>query len=220
MIVLDCAQGSPEWVNARLGIPTASRFDDVLTPKTLKLAEGRRKYMHELLAEWMLGAPLDQAETEWMQHGTFMEPQAVAWYEFHKGIDTTAVGFVKRDDGRVGCSPDRLVGEDGGLEVKCRGAKAHVACLLGDDPALVTQVQGGLWICERDWWDVLGYHERMPPVLVRVGRDEKVIAALSAALDQFCDELDEAKRKIEALGPVGRTDSLEALLTASLELVK
>jgi hypothetical protein len=220
VIVHDCVQGSPEWVQVRVGIPTASRFDDVLTPKTLKLAEGRKKYMHELLAEWMTGAQLDQAETEWMQHGRFMEPQAVAWYEFHKGIDTTPVGFVLRDDKLVGCSPDGLVGDDGGLEVKCRGAKAHIACLLGDDPAHSTQVQGCLWLCERDWWDVLGYHENMPPVLVRVRRDEKIIAALSAALDQFTDELAEAKRKITALGPVGRTESLEALLTASLELVK
>ena len=219
MIVLDCVQGSPEWVDARLGIPTASRFDDILTPKTLKLAAARTKYMHELLAEWMTGAQLDQVETEWMQHGTFMEPQAVAWYELQRGIDTTAVGFVLRDDKLVGCSPDRLVGSDGGLEIKCRGAKAHVACLLGEDVAATTQVQGGLWLCERDWWDVLGYHENMPPVLTRVGRDEKVIAALKAALDQFTTELAEARQKIEALGVLGRTDSLEALLTASLELV-
>ena len=219
MIVLDCVQGSPEWVQARLGIPTASRFDDILTPKTMKLAEGRKTYMHELLAEWLLGEQLDKAETEWMQHGTFMEPQAVSWYEFHKGIDTTPVGFVLRDDKLVGCSPDRLIGLDGGLEVKCRGAEKQVACLLGKDPALTTQVQGCLWICERDWWDVLGYHERLPPVLTRVGRDEKVIGLLKSALDQFTDELAEARLKITALGALGRTDSLEALLTASLELV-
>ena len=220
MIVLDCLQGSAEWQAARLGIPTASCFDRILTPRTLKLAEGRKGYMHELLAEWMLGAPLDAAETEWMSRGRDMEPEAVAWYEFHRGIDTTAVGFVLRDDKLVGCSPDRLVGTDGGLEVKCRGPKAHVACLLGDDPATTTQVQGNIWICERDWWDVEGYHDQLPPVLTRVGRDEKVISALAAALDQFCDELAEAKRKIEALGSLGRTDSLEALLTASLELVQ
>lgn len=219
MIVLDMQQGSPEWITARLGIPTTSRFDSILTPKTLKLAAGRVGYMHELLAEWMLGAPLDAAETEWMARGKDMEPEAVAWYEFHRGIDTTPVGFVLRDDGLVGCSPDRLVGVDGGLEVKCRGPKAHVACLLGDDPALVTQVQGCLWITEREWWDVLGYHDGLPPVLTRVHRDEKVITALSDALDQFTDELAEAKRKIQALGNLGRTDSLEALLTASLEPV-
>ena len=220
MRILDVQQGSPEWVAARLGLPTASCFDRILTPTTLKLAAGRRGYMHELLAEWMLGAQLDAAETEWMSRGRDMEPDAVAWYEFHRGIDTTQVGFVLRDDGLVGASPDRLVGTDGGLEVKCRGPKAHIACLLGDDPALTTQVQGNLWITERDWWDVLGFHDRLPPVLTRVGRDEKVIAALASAVDQFTDELAEAKRKITALGTLGRTDSLEALLTASLELVQ
>jgi hypothetical protein len=217
--VLDVQQGSLDWQTARLGIPTASRFDKILTPKTLKIAAGRRDYMHELLAESLLGSPLDAADTEWMARGREMEPNAVAWYEFQRGIDTEAVGFVLRDDGLVGCSPDRLVGPDGGLEVKCRGPKAHVACLLGDEPAVTTQVQGCLWLCERDWWDVLGHHENLPPVLTRVHRDEKVIEALAAAVDQFTDELAEARRKIDALGNMGRTDSLESLLAASLELV-
>lgn len=220
MITLDVQQGSQEWVAARLGIPTASRFDSILTPKTLKPAAGRVGYMHELLAEWMLGEQLDAAETEWMSRGRDMEPDAVAWYEFHRGIDTTQVGFVLRDDGKVGCSPDRLVGPDGMLEVKCRGPKAHIACLLGDDPALTTQVQGGLWIAEREWCDQIGYHDQLPPVVTRTYRDEAVIKALSDALEQFLDELAEAKRKIEALGTLGRTDSLQSLLTASLEVVR
>lgn len=219
MIVIDCQQGSVEWLEARLGIPTASRFDNILTPKKMTLAAGRTSYMHELIAERMLGAPLDAADTVWMERGRDMEPEAVAWYEFHRGIDTEPVGFVMRDDRNVGCSPDRLVGTDGGLEVKCRGPKNHVACLLGDEPALWTQVQGNLWITERQWWDVLGYHEDLPPVLIRVERDEKAIKAIASAVSEFTKELAEAWRKIEGLGPLGRTDSLEALLTASLEVV-
>lgn len=220
MIYLDCPQGSPEWHAARLGIPTASNFHRILTPKTLKVAAGRFDYMHELLAESMLGAPLEEVITPAMQYGMLMEPVAVAWYEFQQSVETNTVGFVLRDDRRAGCSPDRLVAASGGLEVKCRGAKAHVACLLGEEPAVPTQVQGCLWVTERDWWDVLGYHERMPAVLTRVGRDEKVIEALAAAVDQFSDELAEARLKVQALGAVGRTDSLQSLLTASLELVK
>ncbi len=149
-----------------------------------------------------------------------MEPEAVAWYELQHGVDTQAVGFVLRDDHSAGCSPDRLVSTDGGLEVKCRGAKNHVACLLGKDAALVTQVQGSLWVTERDWWDVLGYHDNMPSVLKRVGRDETVISAITAAMDQFTTELEEAWAKIEALGGVGRAESLESILALSLELVR
>jgi hypothetical protein len=220
VIVLDVAQGSPEWHRCRLGRPTASNFHKILTPKTLKIAAGRFDYMHELLAEWMLGAPLEEFTTAAMEYGKFMEPVAVAWYEFQHDVKADAVGFVLRDDERVGCSPDRFIGSDGILEVKCRQAKAHVACLLGDEIASPTQVQGNLWVTEREWADVLGYHERMPAALCRVGRDEKFIKALSDAVEQFCDELAEARLKITALGAVGRTDSLESLLTASLELVK
>lgn len=222
MIVLDCVQGSEQWRKSRLGRPTASRFDKIMTPRTLKPTTGRERegYMHELLAEWLTGEPVELFATPAMEYGRLMEPVAVAWYEFQQGIDTTPVGFVLRDDERAGCSPDRLVGADGLLEVKCRQAKAHVACLLGDEIASPTQVQGQLWITEREWADVLGYHERMPAALCRIHRDEKFIKALESAVAQFCAELEEAKQKIAALGPVGRTDSLESLLTASLELVK
>ncbi|HSH45084.1 MAG TPA: hypothetical protein VK966_04470 [Longimicrobiales bacterium] len=36
MIWLDVEQGSGEWEAARLGIPTASQYDRILTAKTLK----------------------------------------------------------------------------------------------------------------------------------------------------------------------------------------
>ena len=34
----DLAQGSEAWLAIRLGIPTASEFDRILTPKKLELA--------------------------------------------------------------------------------------------------------------------------------------------------------------------------------------
>ena len=36
MKVIQCTQGTPDWFEARRGIPTASRFDMILTPKTGK----------------------------------------------------------------------------------------------------------------------------------------------------------------------------------------
>ena len=59
MIVLDCQQGSEEWYRARLGIPTASNFSAIITPKGKPTAsETRTRYLHKLLAEWALGVCL------------------------------------------------------------------------------------------------------------------------------------------------------------------
>lgn len=202
MIVLDCEQGSEEWFKARLGIPTASRFNQIITPKTLKPSSSARGYLHELCAEWLLGEPLDGASSDFMLRGSGMEESAVKFYEFQTDTETTSAGFCLRDDRAVGCSPDRLVGEDGGLEVKCPSAKVHVGYLLnGLDVEYRAQVQGALWITGRAWWDVLSYNPELPPVLMRMERDEEFIGALSAAVEDFLVRLAEAKEALTSHRP-------------------
>ena len=93
MITVECEQGSTQWLNARLGIPTASQFDRILSPKTLKPSASAEGYRHELLAEWLLGEPIDTVNTEWMQRGIELEPRAVQFYEFQRDIETTRIGF-------------------------------------------------------------------------------------------------------------------------------
>jgi len=202
MILLDVAQGSPEWIAARVGIPTASQFGRILTPKTMKLGAGAKTYMMELLAEWMIGAALDGEVTAFMERGTELEDKAVEFYEFQREVETTAVGFCLTDDGRCGASPDRLVGEDGGLEIKCPSATVHVSYLMGDMGKYNAQIQGGMWVTGRQWWDFLSYNPEMPPALVRVERDEEFIGKLADAMETFLDDLDAAKQKMRALGYV------------------
>jgi hypothetical protein len=86
------AQGSAEWRLARMGIPTASSFDRILTPggKPSKSAEG---YMYELLGELMMGRPLDAPKYPWMQRGNDLEEEAANWYEFQSDTETEIVGF-------------------------------------------------------------------------------------------------------------------------------
>ena len=204
MKIVNVVQGSHEWLMARLGKPTASRFDSIMTPSTRKYSKSARSLRNRLLAEEVLGYPLDDVNNEWTHRGTSMEAEAVAWYEFQREVQVERVGFVLRDDERVGASPDGLVGTDGGLEIKCFSAPRHVECLLGDDPAPLTQVQGCMWICQRQWWDVLAYNPSFPPVLIRVQRDEQFVADLDAAVGKFLVDLDNARRKLHGFGPVGR----------------
>lgn len=217
MIVHDVEQGSPEWMQARLGMPTTSQFHRILTPQKLTYAAGAVDYRNQLLAERIIGQPIDEETwSRWMLRGSQLEAEAVAYYELQRDTGVQRVGYVTNDAGTVGCSPDGLVGDDGGLEVKCYGAKHHVSVLLGEDPAKRTQVQGSIWICERDWWDQLAYLPRFPQTLIRTPRDETFIKALASAMEQFLVELARGQKVIDALGPKGRTDSLARLLVKSV----
>lgn len=202
MKIHNVKQNTPEWLQLRLGIPTSSEFHKLLTPKG-KLSEQSQGYMHWLLAEWMLGVPLDSEQTQWMERGGEMEDQAVASYEFERDIATERVGFVTTDDRLIGSSPDRLA-SDGLLEIKCPLAHTHVGYMLNRavDEKYKPQVQGQLYVCEREWVDLQSYYPGLPTVIIRVNRDEKYIENLDAVLKSFVEIMLEARLKLtQQYGP-------------------
>lgn len=131
MIVHNVKQGSLEWQELRLGIPTASNFHRIVTPATCDLSVSCAPYAWHLIAERLLGYPIESPTTALMDRGSALEAEAVKWYEFDRDADAVKVGFMTTDDGRIGASPDRLVGDDGLLEVKCPQANNHVGYVLG-----------------------------------------------------------------------------------------
>ena len=206
MITLDCEQGGQEWLAAHVGIPTASAFDKILTPRTRKPSSSADKYLREKLAEWLTGRTLDESIGQFMQRGNVMEAEAVAFYELTRSVQTEKVGFCLRDDRLVGCSPDRLVGEDGLLEIKCPALTTHIGYLLTDSGLddYACQTQGQLWITGRAWVDVVAYNPELPPAVVRYARDEAFIAALAANVNAFVSRLAEGRQHLLALGCVPR----------------
>lgn len=197
----DVLQGSPEWHALRLGIPTASCFDKIMTPKTMKPSESRVKYAHKLIAEQILGVPLDDASSGFIARGAEQEQDARDYYELKHDCDIEPVGFVTLDNGRVGCSPDGLVGNDGLVEIKVPSAQVHVSYLLDvDGIGYKSQVQGQLWVCEREWCDTLSYNDKMPKALVRQTRDEAFIKALSSHVATFAEYIEQLKELLIARG--------------------
>lgn len=200
MIVLDCVQGSPEWERARLGKPTASAYDRIITPSTLKLSKQAVGYRNQLLAEFILDCPIDWCGQDgWMERGKEMEPEARAYYAMQFDREVTPVGFVLRDDERTGGSPDGLVDEDGGLEIKCPAIHTHIGYMLNPESLAAAyrgQMQGYLYLTGRAWWDILSYNPELPHVCVRVERDEAYIEALDKALNEFLDDLYACREKL------------------------
>lgn len=206
MILHDCEQQSEEWFRLRIGIPTTSEFSKIVTP-TGKLSAQADGYMHWLLAEWICGHPLENPETRWMERGHDLEPQAVKSYEFERDSETEKIGFVTTDDGMIGCSPDRLVGSDGLLEIKCPAPQTHVGYMLNRsvDKAYWPQVQGQLFVTERGWVDIQSYCPGFPTVIIRVERDENYLATLGEALRGFVANLMAARCDLETrYGPFVR----------------
>lgn len=190
MIVHDVIQGSAEWARLRMGIPTASNFEKIITPggKPSKQAEAYRRH---LLAEMLIGLPIDAPKTSWMDRGVEMEDEAVCYYEFERDVAVKKVGFVIDESGLFGASPDRLVGEDGLLEIKCPSPAVHVSYLMADgaDSDYSVQLQGQMLVTGREWVDICSYHPAMPSVIVRVPRDELFIGKLRTALAEFTEAL-------------------------------
>jgi len=131
----------------------------------------------------------------------------------------TEVGFISTDDGTFGGSPDGLVGDDGGVEIKCRNAKHHMACLLGiEDIADRLQVQGYLWLTSRAWWDVVAYNPELPIKIVRTHQDPTVQVAIEKALDFFFADFQKAEEALAKRGDV--IDEDDTLILELVESVK
>lgn len=190
MKIIECEQRSPEWYAARLGLPTASMFDAVMA-QGKKGGESltRRTYMRKLAGEIITGEPMDSYTNQHLERGVAMEPEARDFYSFMTDADLTRVGFIV--NGQKGCSPDSLIGKDGMLEIKTALPHILIGHHLQDEfpSEHKHQCQGALWIAEREWIDIAIYWPKMPLFTKRAYREEKYIAEIATAVEQFNSEL-------------------------------
>jgi hypothetical protein len=192
--LVECDQGTPEWLMARLGLVTASNFKFV-TSGGVGGADSKTKfsYLCALLSERTTGNLVKRYRNAAMEWGTKNEPAARAMYEFETGLEVDQVGFVKNGE-HIGASPDGLVGNDGMIQIKCQESHNHIANLLKQTCPTVhlKQIQGELWICGRLWSDFVSFDPRNPYkdiLIVRVYRDEEFIRKLAAGVNEFVEEL-------------------------------
>jgi hypothetical protein len=197
MKILDVAQRSPEWYAARCGIPTASEFSCIVTSKG-EPSKQRAAYAARLAAEVVAGPDVNQWGGNMdLERGRFLEADARRAYEFMRDATVQEVGFITNDAGTIGCSPDGLVGEDGGLEIKCLNAENHIKVILrhhedpGDCPTdYVAQVQGCLWLTGRKRWDLVFYHHALPTLIWPQRPDPEFHKALAEGIAAVLRERD------------------------------
>jgi hypothetical protein len=212
MIPLDLDQRSEAWQRVRLRIPTASRFDQIILPNG-KPSGKARGYFSEILWQRLTGqsAARDLSRLPAVQYGIAHEDEAAIQFQMIEGKELARIGFCLSDDGRIGCSPDRIiVGANQGVEIKCPEGPTHISNLLaplavpvaGSDPLekYFAQLQGQILICGFDCVHLFSYRPEAPPFLITSQPDLAFLSKLEGLLRQFCDALDRYEEILRHMG--------------------
>ena len=193
MIVSMVEQGSPEWLTERAGRVSASKFGLILTPGGKKTTgETRTKYLCQLAGERISGQPEESFQSEWMARGNEIEPLARDHFERKTGLFVAQVGMVYLDEKRtISCSPDGMIEDDSGLEIKCPKLSTHIGYLRGDalPTTYIPQVQGSMMVTGRETWNFISFHPLVAELHKLVERDVKYCAILREAVEEFDAEV-------------------------------
>jgi len=212
VVIFHMEQGSPEWYEARCGIPTASQFSAVLA--TSAESKVRSRYMRLLAGEIMTGRPMETFSNSSMTRGKMMEPLAIEEYEFERAVEVDRIGFMKRvicdpimGDLVIGCSPDGIV--PGGkrlLEIKTMQPDLLIDLIDSErfPSEHMAQVQGNMLVSGCDIVDLKYYFSGFPRApIFAIERDEKYIARMEDELRKFVFELGKLVERVRNKGRRG-----------------
>lgn len=177
MIIHQMDQQSEEWFDIRKGKMTASNAQAIAAN-----GKGLDTYIHQIVVAKITGVEPEKFNgNRHTERGNELEPEARLSYEIARDVTIEQVGFIEEDE-YVGCSPDGLIGEEGGIEIKSPDDIKYFRLLTGEekvDEAYIWQCQMCLLITKRKWWDLLFYNPnfqksmlivRIEPELVRQER--------------------------------------------------
>lgn len=178
MILVNCMQGSQEWLDARCAAITASRAADAISVLTRKSGDknpgdptsASDKYAYDLAFERISGVPYGEPVKAWtLERGHELEKLARLEYEARTGNLASESGVMLTDDRLFGYSTDGMVGDDGLIEIKCPVDSVKIMEMLTahDVSEYMHQMQLGMWISNRKWCDFIQY----VPALEHCGKD-------------------------------------------------
>ena len=195
MIYTDIKQGSEEWHALRLGKVTASRVVNILPGARGAYLAGRKNYMSELICEVLTGKAADHFVSIPMQWGTDTEPLARTDFEIEMGLMVKEVAFATHptiED--FGASPDGLVGENSGIEIKCPETAQHIDVLLNHKVKRDYRIQMNVnMMCTgRTEWYYVDYDPRLPAklsiVIIPFKKDPVLCAEIEMEVKKFQSE--------------------------------
>lgn len=204
----DDLQRTADWHAARAGKFTGSKFVDLMArhKRTGEKLASWGNLIFQIVVERMTGIQEEGPDSFSLRWGREVEPYAREAYELETGLLVVDSGFVAHPlYPFAGCSPDGLIGNDGGLEMKSpKDSAVHLGRFLTGMPEEIRpQVQGCMWVTGRDWWDFVSYDPRMPEshqlLRIRIARDDAYIAELEANVLEAEAEAQELQLKLERI---------------------
>lgn len=192
-------QGTLAWLALRIGKVTASEMGNLMTPEfELRKGEMPKSYLAEKLAEAWRGKPLPAFGSWATDQGLLLEEEAKPWFALEYNCKIRSVGFIEHDDGLSGCSPDGLIDQDCGLEIKSPSPEMHVKYLLnGVVPKdYVAQVHGSMFVTGYPHWIFCSYRRGFPAFVIEVKRDEEIMAKIGEAVAKFHVDFEAGKKRI------------------------
>lgn len=197
-IINDFEQGSLEWHRARCGLITMSHAKELMTGGRGKTRQG---YIYDMLSERLSGEPVDGFSSIDMEKGNFLEPFAGQAFTRLTGLEIQRVGLVLHDDERIACSPDGLIDENTGIEIKCPKPRQHIRNMFStgiDEYRL--QCHGNMWITGRRHWFIVSFCPWVvdKPIFIKlINRDRSLIKAIELSAVAAANDLD---RLVETVG--------------------
>lgn len=202
MIEVDVKQGTDEWFALKIGMPSASNFNKIITT-TGKPSSQAEKYMYQLAGERITGIKEETYKSVAMEQGNIREDEARKLYQMIKDVDVRQTGVCYKDEKKLFlCSPDGLIADDKLLEIKCPLIHTHISYLLKNElpSEYFCQVQGQLYVTDRESCDFMSYYPGLPPLIINVKRDDKFIKMLDAEMKIFALKLEKIVQKIKNKG--------------------
>lgn len=196
MIIHKMEQRSEAWLQVRAGKITSTSFPTMANGRAATIESLCRKAASQRLS----GKPEEGGYTNAaMDNGIAMEDVARRAYEVDQFVHVRQVGFIELDE-YIGVSPDGLVGDDGGVEIKCPQQTTHLDYLLDRTGAKDLkwipskyrwQIQGALWVTGRQWWDFVSYYPyfqvKTQLLVERITPDDNAFASLEKGA-AYCRE--------------------------------
>jgi hypothetical protein len=193
-IYKDIPQGSPEWFEIRNRKMTASHAQAIGNS-----GKGLESYIIDKMAAVYSCAETESISNKDTERGIELEQYSREMYELETGLAVEQVAFIEMDE-YTGCSPDGLVGEDGGVEIKCLNDTNHFRLILGGeiDSKYMWQIQMSLLVTGRTWWDYVSYNPNYKQSLIirRITKDEAYHNSLGIGISNGKKMIDAIIKKL------------------------
>lgn len=204
-IIHDIEQGSPEWLELRLGIITCSEISAIRAD-----GAGAQSYINALAFERITGESSSVFEgNDWTKRGQELEPVARKMYEKKTGLEVQMVSFIKNKG--FGYSPDGIIYDDhfsidrpvGGIEIKVKQPAEQIHILRsGVIPKKhLDQLHGGMSCGQLNWIDFVSYCPSLPLFICRIWDNEvdKEMEKIEILVAKYNQQIDEVVNQISEM---------------------